>query len=68
MAAVNTNKIYSYLDSDNYSFLTDLKEEIKSNGNTKVSYSKIIKLAIIELRNNNSYNDIQQKLIQKEMI
>ena len=68
MAAVNTNKIYSYLDSDNYSFLRDLKEEIKSNGNTKVSYSKIIKLAIIELRNNNSYNDIQQKLIQKEMI
>lgn len=68
MVAVNTFRIYSYLDSNNYSFLKSLKETIESDDYNNISFSKIIKLAVIELRKNNSYEDIKQKLIQNEMI
>ena len=68
MVADNTFRIYSYLDSNNYSFLKSIKETIKSDDYNNISFSKIIKLAVIELRKNNSYEDIKQKLIQNEMI
>lgn len=67
MAAVNNNRVYSYLNSDNYSFLNSLKNRIKYDG-YNVSCSKIIRLAVIELKDNNSYDDIKQKMIQNEMI
>ncbi len=67
MLAKNTFRIYSYVDSSNYSFLEQTKERIKSDYNN-ISFSKIIKLAVVELRTNNSYEDIKQKLIQNELI
>lgn len=68
VVAVNINRVYSYLDSDNYSFLIGLKDEIKATGYNRISLSKIVRLAVIELRKNNSYADIKQKMIQKELI
>lgn len=67
MVAVNTNRVYSYLNSDNYFFLGSLKDKIKADG-YNISCSKIIRLAVIELKDNNSYEEIKQKMIQKEMI
>lgn len=68
MVAIQKNRIYGYIDSDNYSFLNNVKDEVKSEGYNSMSFSKIIRLAVIELRKNNSYADIKQKLIQNEMI
>ena len=68
MVAVNTNRIYSYLDSDNYSFLLNLKQKIKAEGHNNISCSRIIKLAVIELKENNNDETIKQKLIKNEMI
>ena len=67
MVELNNIRIYSYINSDNYSFLNNLKEKIKSDG-YKVSLSKIILLAVIELKKNNSYIEIQRKLKENEMI
>lgn len=67
MVELNNIRIYSYINSDNYSFLNNLKEKIKSDG-YKVSLSKIILLAVIELKKNNSYMEIQRKLKENEMI
>ena len=44
------------------------KKEKSLYENYKISLSKLILLAVIELNENNDYTTIKQKLIQKEMI
>lgn len=67
MVKVNTERIYSYIDIDNYNWLNDVAEKLSSNGYKKCSLSKIIKLGVMELRNND-ISEIERKLIENGII
>lgn len=61
------NRVYSYFDTNSFNFIKKTKDKLVYE-NYKISLSKLILLAVIELNENNDYTTIKQKLIQKEMI
>lgn len=68
MFKITSNRVYGYFDDDNLTFMKNTKNHLIKENYNKTSLSKIMLLGIIELKENNSYNDIKQKLITREMI
>jgi len=62
------NKVFSSFDKENYNFMMNMKANLIRDGYNKSSSSKIILLAMNELRKNNNYNDIKEKLLAMDMI
>lgn len=62
------SRVYSYFDKENYDYLNKTKAELILDGINNISSSRIIELAVIELRKNNDFKDIKELLKQNEMI
>lgn len=62
------SRVYSYIDKENYDYLNKTKAELILDGINNISSSRIIELAVIELRKNNDFKDIKELLKQNEMI
>ena len=61
-------KVFGYVKEDNYKFLQEMKEEIYNRDHLKSSMSKIIELALIELKENNDLLSIEKKLMKNNLI
>lgn len=61
-------KVFGYIRDDNYNFLLEMKEEIYNRDHLKSSMSKLIELALIELKENNDLLSIEKKLIKNNLI
>ncbi len=61
-------RVFGYLDDVNYDFLMETKASLILDGYNNSSSSRIIELAVKELRKNNDYNEIKGKLTETEMI
>ena len=68
MFKISSNRVYGYFDDDNLTFMKNTKDHLIKEKYNKSSLSKIMLLGVIELKENNSYNDIKEKLITREMI
>ena len=62
------SRVYSYFDKENYDYLNKTKAELILDGINNISSSRIIELAVIELRKNNDFKDIKELLKPNEMI
>ncbi len=60
-------RVYSYFDEDSFEFIKKTKAELIKE-NYSISLSKIILLAVIELKEHNSAADIKEKLIVRKWI
>lgn len=65
---MNNNRIYSYINNENYDYLMETKSLLKNDGIDKISNSKLIQLAIIELKENTEYPEIKKLLKEKKLI
>ena len=65
---MNDNRVFSYFNDENYDYLMKTKANLILDGYSNISLSKIIQLSMIELRNNNEYTDIKEKLLEMDMI
>ena len=61
-------KVFGYIRNDNYNFLLEMKEEIYNRDHLKSSMSKLIELALIELKENNDLLSIEKKLMKNNLI
>lgn len=61
-------KVFGYIRNDNYNFLLEMKEEIYNRDHLKSSMSKLIELALIELKENNDLLSIEKKLMKNDLI
>ena len=64
----NTFRVYSYFDENSFKFIKEIKTDLLKDNYSKISLSKIILLAVMELKEHNSAAEIKQKLITKELI
>ena len=65
---MNNNRVFSYFNKENYEYMMKTKANLILDGYNNVSSSKIIRLAMNELRKNNGYEDIKEKLLEMDMI
>ena len=61
-------RVFSYFDETNYNYMIETKANLIRDGYNNSSSSKIIQLAMNELRKNNKYSDVKEKLIEMERI
>ena len=65
---MSKTRVFSYFDKANYDYMIETKANLISDGYNNSSSSKIIQLAMNELRKNNEYQDVKEKLLEMDMI
>lgn len=65
---MSKRKVFSYFDTANYEYMIETKANLIHDGYNNSSSSKIIQLAMNELRKNNEYQDVKEKLLEMDMI
>jgi len=61
-------KIYGYVKDNTFEFLNEAKHELREINYDNASKSKIIELALIELKNNNDILSIGTKLTKEKLV
>lgn len=61
-------RVFSYFDKETYGYMIETKANLIRDGFNQSSCSMLIRLAMDELRKNNQYDDIKEKLQERKMI